>query len=330
MRLKTKYLGVVAMIALCAIAVAQEKKRLAIEPIVQFPLNPGVAVTIYCSAKDTGVTTVSFPTKIDGITASRVATSYDEKNPQPFILGFTAGNSYFSIKSLGRPGVRGAMNVRYNGHTYVFNLDTVEKGHRSMTMSPKRARRGIAPGKGRSVDPKVLLSLMDKAKAYHLFAKEYPEQVRDLGYSLQNREMDCTNFSVLLKEVIRFPKYDTLFFHCQLKNRTKRELRYNPRDFSVNVGHKTLNCSISDASGKIPPEGVSTVYFAVTGTSAGGRNDLAAKNEWFVLLSVTELPRFLEGVQPKPAMPSAPPNKAGAMTQDTPKAKAKTNDAKGN
>jgi hypothetical protein len=340
MSLKLKLQNLAVAVLLCGAANAEQPKTdNAVEPIVQFPLNPGVAVTIYCSAKDTGVTTVSFPSRIDGITASRVAKTFDKKNPQPFILGFTAGNSYFSIKSLGRPGVRGAMNVRYNGHTYVFNLDTVTKGHRSITMSPGRPKRGIAPGRGRAVNPKVLLSLMDKAKAYHLFAKEYPEQVRDLGYSLQNREVNYTSCSVLLKEVIRFPKFDTLFFHCQLKNKTKRELRYNPRDFSVNVGHKTFNCSISDASGKIPPEGVTTIYFAITGTSAGGRNNLAAQNEWFVLLPVTELPRFLEGVQPKTVPSMSKPNEAEATStvkskddpsMITPKTKATTDDAKGN
>ena len=307
-KLKVNMIILAAVVSMMAWAV-EPKTDATIEPIVQFPLNPAVAVTIYCSAKDTGVTTVAFPSKIDGITAARVAKKYDEKNPQPFILGFTPGNSYFSLKSLGGVGVRGAMNVRYNGHTYIFNLDTVVKGHRSVTMSPSRPKGGIASGTGRPVDPRVLLSLMDKTKAYHLFAKEYPDQVRDLGYSLQNREMDYTSCSILLKEVVRFPRYDTLFFHCQLKNKTKRELRYNPRDFSVNVGHKTFNCSVSDASGKIPPQGVTTVYFAITGTPNGGRNNLAAANDWFVLLPVTELPQFLQGVHPKALRKVAPLHK---------------------
>jgi hypothetical protein len=41
---------------------------------------------------------------------------------------------------------------------------------------------------------------------------------------------------------------------------------------------------VSDAAGLIPPKTEATVYFAVTGTPDGGRNELSLKNEFTVLV----------------------------------------------
>jgi hypothetical protein len=41
---------------------------------------------------------------------------------------------------------------------------------------------------------------------------------------------------------------------------------------------------VSDASGSIPANGESEAFFAITGTRFGGRNELALKNEFTVLV----------------------------------------------
>ena len=50
-------------------------------------------------------------------------------------------------------------------------------------------------------------------------------------------------------------------------------------------GNRLYNQSISDAPGVLPPNASSTVYFAITGTPDGGRNELSLKNEFNVLVS---------------------------------------------
>ena len=74
-------------------------------------------------------------------------------------------------------------------------------------------------------------------------------------------------------------------FHVTLRNKYDEEIRYLPESFCVRVGNRLYNQSISDAPGVLPPNASSTVYFAITGTPDGGRNELSLKNEFNVLVS---------------------------------------------
>jgi hypothetical protein len=51
------------------------------------------------------------------------------------------------------------------------------------------------------------------------------------------------------------------------------------------VGNRLYPQSISDADGTVPPEGRSIVYFAVSGSPDGGRNELSLRNAFTVLLT---------------------------------------------
>ena len=59
---------------------------------------------------------------------------------------------------------------------------------------------------------------------------------------------------------------------------------YQPDSFTVRAGNRLYPQSISDADGTVPPRGRSIVYFAVTGTPDGGRNNLSLKNDFTVLI----------------------------------------------
>jgi hypothetical protein len=272
-----------------------------VREIVQFKLDPSIAHKIYCFERDTGVTTVMFPGVISSVTGSKVAARYDDKKPNPFLIHYTQGDNYFTVKSLARAKeTTGALNVVYNGHIYVIKLGVEKKGHSSVTFVLPKRPTVVSGGVGNvrqqvAVNPRVLLGCLTKAKGYHMFKKGgYPEQVANLGYHLANTEMDYSTHKILLKEVIRFDDKDTLVFHCQLKNKSEREIRYNPRDFAVNVGSKIFYSSISDASGVLPGGGSTTAFFAITGTKFGGRNNLNAKNDWRVILPVSQLPKILK------------------------------------
>jgi len=64
-------------------------------------------------------------------------------------------------------------------------------------------------------------------------------------------------------------------------NKTDAQLRFRPDSLAVRAGNRLYHQSISDASGAVPPLGSSTVYFAVTGTPDGGRNELSLKNGFY-------------------------------------------------
>jgi len=74
-----------------------------------------------------------------------------------------------------------------------------------------------------------------------------------------------------------------------LKNRTDKTLVYDPHLLAARLGSKLFYSSVTVASGQIPSHGESPVWFAVTGTSSGGRNEMAAENNWIILLTAGKI-----------------------------------------
>jgi len=137
----------------------------------------------------------------------------------------------------------------------------------------------------------MLVGLLDKAKAYPLLKASHPEAVEQVDYVTYGekpRVMNYNTFEVRLEEVFRFDPQDTLVFRIVLRNKTAKEILYKPQGFSLRVGERLYSQSISDASGVMPPKSDSPAYFAITGTPAGGRNDISVKNDFIVLLQTLD------------------------------------------
>jgi hypothetical protein len=96
---------------------------------------------------------------------------------------------------------------------------------------------------------------------------------------------DFNDYEIRIEEVFRFNADDTLVFHVTLRNKSDRQVRYLPASFCVRVGNRLYYQSISDAPGVLPANAASTVYFAITGTPDGGRNELSLKNDFTVLVT---------------------------------------------
>ncbi len=277
-------------------------KAQTVEEIVSFRLDPQAVHTIYCHERNTGVTTVVFPAEISGIYAAKVDVKFNKKEPNPFLLSFTQGNSYFTVKSLSSNNAEGAINVVFEKKVFVLHLKTVKKGHSSVTfLKPKQVKSADSFTQNKAGNSAaLLLSMLDKAKAFHLIKKHYPAQTEGITYAAPSTVMHYSTHQILLREVIRFDSEDTVYFQVQIKNKSLRELRYNPTDFAVNVSDKIFYSALADASGKVPAEGVTTAWFCISGTKSGGRNNLAVKNDWKILLNVSQMPQL---INKKPAAP---------------------------
>lgn len=66
-----------------------------------------------------------------------------------------------------------------------------------------------------------------------------------------------------------------------------------------------LPTAISNYSGVVPPHAEAPAYFAVTGTPNGGRNDIAIKNDFFVILDAHTIGSALP-ITPVPVESVAP------------------------
>ncbi len=271
------------------------------EAIQRVTLDERVVVTVPVATNR--VTTISFPGPIAAIDAAGVTA--DGKTPGQFQLSHTKGSSFLSIRALARKAATN-LNIRWDKRTYVFELIESDVPVLALNLEDRVVANAVQPAP--LVTPTRLLALLDKAKAFPLLKKQRPEVVagaeaRTFGDKPQ--VTDFNDYEVRLEEVFRFNPEDTLVFHVTLRNKSDREIRYLPESFCLRVGNRLYYQSISDAPGVLPANAASTVYFAITGTPDGGRNELSLKNDFTVL--VTRL-------TPPPAIPTlntnAPPTEA--------------------
>ena len=246
-------------------------------PITQKPLDEFVIYDIPVAQK-TGTTTIMFPSEVSGLYAKSISTQ--EQENAGFLITFTPGNFYFTIRAL-KPDAEDHLTVIFNRKAYVLHLKASDKPSYNVTFYQDE-RQG-KEGRG-SVVPERLLALMDKAKAYPLLAKEAPEALAGVLHAPPGLTTYYEGFLVRVRDVWRFEQDDTLIFRLELENTTDHAVRYNPQDLAIRVEDRIYTQSLVDASGVMPPKSLTPAFIAITGNGQGGRNNLAPDNRWNVLV----------------------------------------------
>jgi hypothetical protein len=77
-------------------------------------------------------------------------------------------------------------------------------------------------------------------------------------------------------------------FEVQLNNRTQNDFYFDPEGFGVRIGDEVYQQSVSDAGGIVPASTSVPAFFVVTGTASGGRNDLAVKNNFDLVIRAVD------------------------------------------
>jgi hypothetical protein len=223
----------------------------------------------------------------------------DGKTPGQFQLAHTKGSSFLSVRALA-PKAASNLNIRWNKHTYVFELVESDTPVLALNLEDRAPTETVQPAP--FVTPTHLLVLLDKAKAFPLLKKQQPEAVANVEartFGDKPQVTDFNDYEIRIEEVFRFNPEDTLVLHVMLRNKSDKEIRYLPESFALRVGNRLYYQSISDAPGVLPPKAASTVYFAITGTPDGGRNEISLKNEFTVLVS---------RLAPRPPLPTSSTN----------------------
>jgi len=283
------------------------------EAIQRLTLDERVVVTVPVSTNR--VTTISFPGPIAAIDA--VGVTSDGKTPGQFQLAHTKGSSFVSVRALSRKAATN-LNIRWNKRTYVFELVESDTPILALNLEERAAVETVQPAP--QLTPTRLLALLDKAKAFPILKQQQPDAVAGAEaktFGDQPLVTDFDDYEIRIEEVFRFNPEDTLVFHVTLRNKSEHPIRYLPESFCVRVGNRLYYQSISDAPGLLPPRAASTVYFAITGTPDGGRNELSLRNEFSVLVSrLPSLPPSV--VTTPPALPpqAKPPQQPTEMTPE--------------
>ena len=261
-----------------AVALAQ-----ASQPIQQVWLDDHVAVSVPVATNR--VTTISFPGPIEAIDGAGF--TVDGKILGQFQLAHTKGSAFLSVRALVSKASAN-LNVRWNDRTYVFELSESNNPVLSLVMQALPTPEETGAGRAPDVSPLKLLSLLDKAKAFPLLKSQQPESVADVGFTTYDGKplvSDFNDYQIQIEEAFRFNTEDTLVFRVAITNETGTPLVYQPDSFAIRAGNRLYPQSISDADGIVPPKNRSIVYFAVTGTPDGGRNNLSLKNQFTVLVT---------------------------------------------
>ena len=231
------------------------------------------------------VTTISFPSAITAIDG--VSVTVDGKMPGLFQLAHTKGSAFLSVRAL-LPKASANLNIRWNNHTYVFELLESDVPVLSLNMEAPPTPEEEGVGRAPEISPLKLLALLDKAKAFPLLKAQQPESVADVGFTSYDGKplvSDFDDYEIQIEQAFRFNAEDTLVFRAGITNKSDAPLIYQPDSFALRAGNRLYPQSISAADGSVPPKGRSIVYFAVTGTPDGGRNELSLKNQFTVLVN---------------------------------------------
>jgi hypothetical protein len=247
-------------------------------------------VSIVVTVATNRVTTISFPSAITAIDGAGV--TVDGKSPGLFQLAHTKGSAFLSVRAL-FPKASANVNVRWNDHTYVFELTESDQPVLSLNLEAPPTPEEAGVGQSPEVSPIKLLALLDKAKAFPLLKAQQPETVAGVDFTTYDGKplvSDFNDYAIQIEQAFRFNAEDTLVFRLVITNRIDAPLIYQPDSFTLRAGNRLYPQSISDADGTVPPKGQSIVYFAISGTPDGGRNNLSLRNAFTVLMTRISAP----------------------------------------
>src|SRR5580658_7581290 len=146
--------------------------------IQQVILDDSVVVSVPVATNR--VTTINFPSTITAIDGAGI--TVDGKTPGLFQLAHTKGSAFLSVRAL-FPKASANLNIRWNDHTYVFELTESGQPVLSLNMAamPMPEEEGV--GHAPELSPIKLLSLLDKAKAFPLLKAQQPETLVDVDFT---------------------------------------------------------------------------------------------------------------------------------------------------
>jgi len=283
MKSTAKLLSIAAAVFATIVASAQSSKD-----ILKDLLDENVSIVVPVATNR--VTTISFPSAITAIDGAGV--TVDGKSPGLFQLAHTKGSAFLSVRAL-FPKVSANLNVRWNDHTYVFELTESDQPVLSLNLEAPPTPEEAGGGQSPEVSPIKLLALLDKAKAFPLLKAQQPETVAGVDFTTYDGKplvSDFNDYAIQIEQAFRFNAEDTLVFRLVITNRIDAPLIYQPDSFTLRAGNRLYPQSISDADGTVPPKGQSIVYFAVSGTPDGGRNNLSLRNAFTVLVTRISAP----------------------------------------
>jgi hypothetical protein len=253
--------------------------------VVRMPLNQNEPAIVKIGLQ--GITTLEFPTRIEAIDGYGFSINPVPDGPDLFQISFNKGTNFLSLKAM-REGVKGNLTVVLEGKAYALFCEEftdpafVVIFESGVGKHPNDPKQMLASAKEAS--PARLLGFLDKIKGFPSLKVSAPEIFQSMDVAEPDSDSSLEGLKVTLRRVIRDNALDSVGFEIELVNKGESDFLYDPESFGVRVGEEAYPQSVSDASGLVPAGKAQTAFFVVTGTAAGGRNDLAVTNKFAVMM----------------------------------------------
>jgi hypothetical protein len=253
--------------------------------VIRIPLNQNEPAFVKLGTS--GITTLEFPYNIEALDGYGFSVNPAPDGPELFQISFNKGTNFLSLKAT-REGVEGNLTVVLDGRVYCLFCKAVpdpsfvvifENGSGKEVSDPHEVL-----AKSKQASPARLLGFLDKVKAFPALKLSAPEIFQNMDVTEPNSESSIDGLGVTLRRVIRDNNLDSLGFEVELVNKADKDFVYDPESFGVRVGEEVYPQTISDAGGLVPAGKTQTAFFVVAGTATGGRNDLAVRNKFDIVV----------------------------------------------
>ena len=197
-------------------------------------------------------TTILMPGPIEAFEGDHITTK--PETVANVFLKHQPGTRFFSVKAL-LPGTAD-LNVILGDSVYSFRFYYSETSPtRTLTLAPAKAAEPGSTDHAVRITARRLYDILQDAKTYFVVREQHPELERTIQVAAPGKVMEFPGYRVVIDQVFRFDRDDTLVFRVIFLNDTEAPLYYRPGEIALRVGRNIYWPSFAQVSRVIPPRG---------------------------------------------------------------------------
>ena len=206
-------------------------------------------------------TTVLMPGPIEAFEGNHITTKPD--TAANVFLEHQPGTRFFSVKAL-LPG-DADLNVILGDSVYSFRFYYSENSPtRTLTIAAAKAAGAESPEGAVRITTRRLYDILQDAKTYFAVKEQHPELERTIQVAAPGTVLEYPGYRVVIDQVFRFERDDTLVFRVVFLNDTEAPLYYRPGEIALRVGRNLYWPSFAQVSRVIPPRGPARLSWEVS------------------------------------------------------------------
>jgi hypothetical protein len=205
-------------------------------------------------------TTILMPAAIEAFEGNNITTT--PNTAAAVFLQHEAGTRFFSVKSL-LPGTAD-LNVIIGDSAYSFRFYYSENPTRTLTIEPAKAVKTDFLVHTVRITARRLYDILQDAKTYFAIKEQHPEWERTIEVAAPGKILEYPGYRLVIDQVFRFDRDDTLVFRVVFINDTEAPLHYKPNEIGLRVGQNLYWPSFAQVPRTIPPRGPARLTWDVS------------------------------------------------------------------